>query len=597
MKHLRTTYFSLNTLQQKLFYILSALIFGTVLLVSTFSHLRFASDYTRQSADYTQQLMEQISLNLDAYIDELARLCLSPYYNRQVMQQLMDTPQTPQETLDKRREIENYLSQVMITPRKDILRVYIFSDSIYSCNRTAHDADTDAYQTEDWYQAALAGGQYVILPPQTEHEGSSPLTFFSVAKQICSLQDNSQILGVIRVDANYNGIKSVCDRVALRPGNALLILDKSGNPIYSHSTLPDPLSGSELLEALTPDTFSDIKLNGNSYLIHSQTIPSTGWIVVSLNSKAEIYANARNTLFFNLLIAIFMVIAGVMLSAFTLHRNLRPLYQTVSLMHQVQEGDFSVRATTDCTAEIAYLNASFNHMLEQIEKMISQEKRLTKQVYEAKYLQKQAQFDSLYHQIQPHFLFNTLNTISLLIKCSRYPEAIASIEQLSILLRGVIHSEKEISLEAELAITDSYLQLQKLRNSYLHFSIRPGDADLSLEIPALSIQPIVENALIHGCSLMEQDFLIEVSICSQASSLLITISDNGLGMTEEELAALKSRLADCDAAKHSVPSGGIGLINIQKRIHLKYGDAYGLELRSQKNEGTVITLSLPKEVI
>lgn len=596
MKKRRSLTLFTNTIQQKLFCIISALIFGTVILVSGFSHLRFASDYTRQSAENTRQLMEQITLNLDAYIDELARLCLSPYYNRQVMQQLMDTPETAQEKLDKKREIENYLGQVMTTPRKDILRVYIFSDSVYSCNRTAHDADTQTYESEEWYQKALSGSQYVILPPQTEDSDTSPITFFSVAKQICSLKDNSEVLGVIRVDANYSGIKSVCDRVSVRPGNALMILDKSGNLIYNHADLKEPVSSEEVLQILSQDDCSSARLHGESYLVHAQNIPSTGWNVVTFNSKSEIYANAKRTLVFNLLIAIFMVGLGVILSAFTLHRNLYPLYQTVSLMQQVQNGDLSVRADTDCTSEISYLNASFNCMLEQIQQMIFQETQLTKQVYEAKYLQKQAQFDSLYHQIQPHFLFNTLNTTSLLIKCQRYQEAITSIEQLSVLLRGIIYSDKEISLEGELAITNSYLELQKLRNSYLHFSIRTDDTDLSLEMPALSIQPLVENALIHGCSSMEEDFMIEVTVCSREKQLRIAVCDNGIGMTEEELAALKQRMEDCEAGD-ICSAGGIGLINIQKRIHLKYGEAYGLEIQSGKNKGTVITLSLPKEVM
>ncbi len=585
-----------NTIQRKLFYIISALIFGTVILVSVFSHLRFAADYTRQSEENTRQLIDQIALNLEAYIDEVTRLCLSPYYSREVMEELMSAPRTDQEKLDKKRKIEDYLGQVMTTPRKDILRVYIFSDAVYSCNRTAHNADLQTYEDEEWYQAALSDNRSVILPPQTESGSSSPLTFFSVAKQICSLNDNSQVLGVIRVDANYSGIKSVCDRVSIRAGNALMILDKSGNLIYDHSTLKEPVSSDDVLRILSQDDNNSIKLHGISYLFHAQSIPSTGWNVITFQSKDEIYENARNTLLFILLVASFMVILGVLLSGFTLHRNLRPLYQTVSLMQQAQGGDLSVRADTECTAEISYLNASFNRMLEQIQQMILQEAQLTKQVYEAKYLQKQAQFDSLYHQIQPHFLFNTLNTISLLIKCRRYQEAVTSIEQLSVLLRGIIYSEKEISLEAELAITGSYLQLQKLRNSYLHFSIQTNGTDFSMKIPALSIQPLVENALIHGCGSLERDFQIEVFIDSGAELLNIKVCDNGIGMTEEELTVLKQRVNNSGTADDRLSSNGIGLINIQKRIHLKYGEAYGLEIQSGKNKGTIITLSVPKEV-
>ena len=117
--------------------------------------------------------------------------------------------------------------------------------------------------------------------------------------------------------------------------------------------------------------------------------------------------------------AVGMAALGVAISIFFVRRQLRPLYQTVNLMEEVEAGNLTVRASTDCTDEIASLNSAFNHMLEQIQEMMDQEKQLTKQVYEAKYLQKEAQFESLHRQIQPHFLFNTLNTINLLIKCGR----------------------------------------------------------------------------------------------------------------------------------------------------------------------------------
>ena len=129
-------------------------------------------------------------------------------------------------------------------------------------------------------------------------------------------------------------------------------------------------------------------------------------------------------------------------------------------MNQVQAGNLDVRASTQATDEIAYLNSAFNRMLEQIQDMLLQETRLSKQVYEAKYLQKQAQFDALYHQIQPHFLFNTLNTISLLIKCGRNADAISGIDQLAVLLRGMANANREIDLKSELKITESYLHLQ-----------------------------------------------------------------------------------------------------------------------------------------
>lgn len=114
-------FFAANNIQRRLLLIISMFIFSSIILVSLFSHLRFVADYTDQSAKDIQQVVEQVALNVDTYIDELARLCLSPYYNSSVMNYLDTRSSSSQEALDKRRSIEDYLRQVMITPREDIL--------------------------------------------------------------------------------------------------------------------------------------------------------------------------------------------------------------------------------------------------------------------------------------------------------------------------------------------------------------------------------------------------------------------------------------------------------------------------------------------
>ncbi len=222
--------FETKGMQRRLLLVISLLILCSVLLISFFSYLRFVSDYTSQSAKATQQLVEQVALNVDNYLDELARLCLSPYYSIRIMNQLETEAVSEQEELGKRREIEDYLRQVMTTPRKDILSVYIFTDAVYSITRTGHSDITSQYTEEIWYQEALQTDEYIFLPVSEQSSSSSRL-IFSIVKRICSLQDSTNILGVIRVDANYSGIKAVCDRVNVNAHGALLITDAQGNLI------------------------------------------------------------------------------------------------------------------------------------------------------------------------------------------------------------------------------------------------------------------------------------------------------------------------------------------------------------------------------
>lgn len=581
-------------IQRKLLAAVSVLIFSSSILVISLGHIRFTFDYSRQAAEDMQQLVEQVALNVDNYLDELARLCLSPYYSSEVMDCLETAPGTDQERLDKRRDIEGYLRQVMTTPRKDILRVYIFADAVYSCARTGHSGISGGFEQEPWYLEALATDDYVYLPADTEHLGSPSYMVFSVAKRLRSLKDSSSTVGVIRVDANYNGIKAVCDRVIVNPNGALLILDAAGAPIYENSKLPDSVSAAQLQSALPDHGYHTRTLGHTAYILNTQTVSTTGWRVVSVNSQAEITKGANTTLVFNLALTIVLAVAGVLISAFYVKKLMHPLHQTVQLMEQVQSGNLDVRAPSEGSDEIAYLNAEFNRMLTQIQEMMAQESRLTRQVYEAKYLQKQAQFDALHHQIQPHFLFNTLNTISILVKCGQNSQAVSGIDQLAVLLRGVVNANRQIDLASELKITESYLHLQKLRHDSLNYSINTHEVDLRYPLPALTIQPLVENALIHGCGAKSGEILIVIELSAHNGLLQISVRDNGVGMDEATLANLREKLAQCDAlVQGQSVDFGIGLVNIQRRVHLIFGDAYGLSLDSTVGKGTEITLLLP----
>lgn len=586
-----------NNIQRRLLLIISLFIFSSIILVSFLSHLRFVAGYTNQSARDIQQTVEQVALNINTYIDEVARLCLSPYYNSSVMNQLDSQPANAQETLDKRREIEDYLRQVMITPREDIFRVYILSDSVYSSSKGGHIGLSSDYKSEEWYQTAQSTDDYIFLPAHSENLDSSADLVISVVRRLCSLQNNQKAVGVIRVDANYNGIKAVCDRINVNEGGALFIMDSDGNPVYHNSALPATITNDDIRSAAASPGYTTQKLDDAVYIVNVEIIPTTNWRVIAVNAKNQVVKGANATLIFNMLLAVGMAALGVVVSTFFVRRQLRPLYQTVDLMEEVEDGNLTVRASTDCTDEIASLNLAFNHMLEQIQEMMDQEKQLTKQIYEAKYLQKEAQFESLHRQIQPHFLFNTLNTINLLIKCGRYQDATQGIEQLATLLRGVINSSRAITLDAELKIADSYLRLQKLRHDNLIYQINASGIDLSYPLPALTIQPIIENALVHGCENAEGSIEILVALQYCDDMLVISVRDNGAGMSAATLQKLQAKLDNCELEKSTdFQTSGIGLVNIQKRIRFQFGSPYGIALSSEEGRGTTVALSIPRSV-
>ena len=584
-----------GSVKQKLFLMISVLILVSVSAATILSDRSYRNDLIAQSTQSTRQLLEQLSINLDTYIDELFRLCLSPYYNKRVMEQLESTPATAAERLNKQRIIEDYLTEVMTLPRSDILRAYIFSNGVYSSSKTRVGSALDGYSKEEWYQQALSSHTAVFLPAHHEGAGRGALEVFSVVQRINSMTNSSNPVGVIRVDANYQGIKAVCDRAGIQAGGALFIWDDAGNQMYSNNQtgqaeLAAALNTSHPFESNIED-FS-FRLEGQEYLVHSQRLRTTDWRIIDVHSMHVLTAAAESARNKALAFALLCAVLGVAVSIPLVRVFLRPMFHITQLMHTAQSGDLTVRAVSGGHDEFSYLADSFNNMLAQIQEQTARNDLLTRQIYEARYLEKEAQYTALCNQIQPHFLFNALNTIHLLIKTDQSEEAVQSIAMLATLLRGMVNAGREISLRAEMKLVESYLSLQQKRYRGLQYTLPDVTAWETYLLPALTIQPIVENALVHGCEPKRGGAQITVTLEETAEALLLCVQDNGLGMEEEKERHLQKALAQStfDPEKQE---GGVGLVNIARRVQLRFGPEYGLRFETKRGQGTCVTLRLP----
>jgi len=585
-----------TSVKQKLLAMISALILVSVMAVTVLTNQNYRADLVAQSAESTRQLLEQLAINVDTYLDELFRLCLSPYYNKRVMEQLELTPLSAAAKLQKRRIIEDYLSEMMTLPRGDILRAHILSDEIYSSSKTRYSADIpDDYRRESWYESAMNSSEAVFVPAHTETQGKAVLSVFSVVQRLNSTRDSTNTLGMIRVDANYNGIKAVCDRASTGQSSGLYILDSAGNVIYANDRAGEALRGALgiALGSHPEENAFTLVLDKAEYLVSVQSLNVTDWRIIDIHSmKALTTAStmARNKAF---VLAFLCAVLGVLVSVPLVRLFLGPIFRITGLMRSAQGGDLTVRASTDGHDELAYLARSFNEMLEQIHAETERNNLLTRQVYEARYLEKEAQYAALCNQIRPHFLFNALNTIHLLIKTARGDEAVQCIDMLATLLRGMVNTGREISLGAEMKIVESYLILQQKRYSSLCYTLPQVSASWSeYLLPALTVQPIVENALIHGCEPKRGSTRIDVHMEEMEDELRVVIQDNGMGITMDKLAALKEALLE-STMEPSVYDAGVGLVNISRRVKLKFGQQYGLSIESRPGEGTCITLHLP----
>lgn len=600
----KSTLFSYKnwSFKKKLLVIISGLIIAIVILISFSSYTLYSRNFTKQTINQTQQIIEQVAINVDTYLDELFRLNLSPYYDDEIMGELEQEYNSKISNLNKKRKIENFLASVMILPRSEILRVYIVTDSnLYAYTRTPYDmADYNNYKDTFWYQKALTTSSPVFVPIHSEKVfGDRPTQIFSIAQRIRSKEDNSKVLAVIKVDADYSGIKSICDKVQLREKGSLFILDNNKNIVYQNNQLRDKgIIKNINVKGFNHDGNFTETISKEKYIINVASLTSTDFKVIAINSYNELNKESKAIRNMTIFLALLCMLLALSILFIFIQNFLKPLLNIVQLMKKVQDGDLTVQVKIKNNDEIGYLARSFNKMILRITEILDRNTQLVKEVYESKYLQKEAQYNILCSQIKPHFLYNTLNTISLLIKCQDTKGAVQSIEKLSYFLRGIMSADKIITLSTETEIIDSYLGIQKARyGDSLSYEITISPDYKDYPIPALTLQPIVENAIIHGCEVKRGKSVIQIFSSVTTDCFILHINDNGAGIEENKLKSLNEELNRVTSMEEPVAesmsiSESIGLINVNKRIKMKYGEEYGLTIFSS-SEGTQVIIKLP----
>lgn len=324
---------------------------------------------------------------------------------------------------------------------------------------------------------------------------------------------------------------------------------------------------------------------------------SSDWLyIVSLNFQAMPYMQSI-TITYIIIIATVILIPFAIIFIYTKYFSAR-VEVLRGAMHKASNGDYNIIDTFHGDDEIS---ETFSDLKIMIRKIKEKEADIYEsQITEQKFInqQQEMEFKMLASQINPHFLYNTLESIRMMAFTSGNKEVATAIKLLGKSMRYVLENTgtSSTTLKKELAYIDIYIAIQKLRfQDKIHYTLNvPEEFDLEkYQILPLLLQPIVENAIIHGLKDMEETGEITITIKEEEQEfLLINISDNGTGMTEEEMAELNYNIYNKKSS-----AANIGFYNINQRIKLCYGASYGMVIQSQKNEGTFISLKLPLQNI
>lgn len=260
----------------------------------------------------------------------------------------------------------------------------------------------------------------------------------------------------------------------------------------------------------------------------------------------------------------------------------QPINELVYCMQQVEAGDLKTRVEFSSTDEIGLLGRNFN-------KMVARLNFLVNSITEKQERLKHAEIKALQAQINPHFLYNTLDTIKWLAKLNMVDELQVIVTELGKLLRSTISSNKEIiTVEESIKTIESYINIQKIRyRNRLQVSINISPDIYDYHVPKLLLQPIVENAIIHGLENKVGKGNLVINGYQEADELIFEIIDDGIGIEANKLALINAKK---DLAS---TTDSIGLQNVNRRIQLYYGASYGLHIKSQAQSGTIVTLRLP----
>jgi len=325
---------------------------------------------------------------------------------------------------------------------------------------------------------------------------------------------------------------------------------------------------------------------GEDIVRTTKTISRANWTLESEISQKEITGTITNVFFLFFVLIIILVLGFFFLSIFMSKQLIKPLKSFEQIVHRFVKGDLSVRFRVKGKDEISIIGNAFNDMLDQIKGLIQ---KIEQEQEEKKLIELQ----TLFAQIRPHFLMNTLNSIKVNLAIEGDEFHSKKMDSLINLLRSYMRVNVPNSLSKELQLIHDYLDIMNMRNGTdIEARIDIEEELKDLMVPRLLIQPLVENSIIHGFIDREPGSYITIRAYESENEIQISVSDNGKGVTEEEYSKVQALL---NMRSDQVSSSeNVGLVNIAQRLKLTYGQGSFLQASRNENKGTTFTLHIPK---
>lgn len=566
-----------------IYFTVSAL--AVIMLIGVILYTQMSRQLTLAFQDENQAVLGQINRSVDSYLRTIMKLSDSLYYD------VIKNADLNKESLNSR------ITLLYDNNKDSIANIALLSkdgELLEAVPAARLKTDLDV-TNEQWFGNTLERTdnlhfttphvQYIFDNNENQYRWVITLT-----RAVEITHGTSTEQGILLIDIRYSSLQQILENITLGNQGYLYMISSGGELIY-HPNMQMIETGqmSENIETATDyrDGSYREKYGGEWREVSVKSVGYTGWKLLSVTPEKGLpLGNLKMRLFAVFVVAAFLLVL-IISNTFISSRITTPIQKLEKSVNAIEAGDLDTEVYMGGSYEIRHLGRSIGDMAKRI-------KTLMEDIVAEHESKRKGEFDTLQSQINPHFLYNTLDIIVWMIENEQKQEAVKIVTALARFFRISLSKGKSIiTVRDELEHVRNYLMIQQMRfkNKFV-YNIEAEEEVMNLSSLKLILQPLVENAIYHGMEFMDGDGEISVKVYREAADLWFRISDNGLGMTQEQVDSLLGENSPVSSKRGS----GIGVKNVNERIRLYFGADYGLTIQSKPDEGTIISIRLPAQI-
>lgn len=543
---------------------------------------QFSKKAENLTVENSRQLINQTAINLEDYLRNMRRISDAMYYS------VIKNTDIGSESL------EDAMTLLYEANKDKLISVACYTNDgkLTEASPIATEKNGVDVKSQKWFQDAAGELEnFHFSTPHVQNLFDDPSYRYywvvSLSRTVELTRNGNSMLGVLLVDMNYSSIEQLLEKANTdTSGEYVYLMAPDGEIIYhpKQNLIHMGLYEENNTEAAGyEDTTVKENFHGEKRLVTVKTISYTGWKLISVVPMKSFSMGMTGMRNLAVLLVALTVLAAVMLNQMVSARISKPLRRLNDSVKEWEAGNMNPDIYVGGSMEVEHLGKTLRSTVAQI-------RQLMDDIVVEQEEKRKSELDALQSQINPHFLYNTLDSIVWMITGERYDDAVFMITQLASLFRISLSKGKTvIKIEDEVKHARNYMNIQKIRykNSFeVDFQIEEDILDGC--IVKLVLQPLLENAIYYGMEFMDGEGEIHVRGYRKDKDVYLEVEDNGLGMPEEEAAELlngKER-----PHKHG---SGVGLVNVHSRLKLRFGEAYGLVIHSCPDEGMMVQIHIP----